>query len=143
MEPPERREPTPREADLQRQVTDLRASLQRQRADYERQLLDLRRRPDGIAQQVRDAETACRNMKGRISVLERKLLQAKHRIEDDTVRLSAAAQRREEAYKVLTVLVAAEGNAALSDAEYDARIDACVRIARTLLALEQSASSNG
>lgn len=53
-----------------------------------------------------------------------------------TERVTVGALRREEMIKVLTVLVAAEDNEKLSYEEYDARIDACVRRARTLLSLE-------
>jgi hypothetical protein len=53
-------------------------------------------------------------------------------------RVSVGALRREEMVKVLVVLVGAEDNEALSDEEYDARIDACVRRARTLLSLEKA-----
>lgn len=133
---PERRAPTPHEIDLQRQVKDLSASLQRQRAEHARQVADLQKRPAGLAQHVKDAEASCRRMRGEIGALERRLQEADRIVADYAARLNAAAQRREEAYRVLTVLVAAEDNASLSDAEYDARIDACVRRARTLLSLE-------
>lgn len=136
MDHAERREPTPRELDLQRQVNDLRAALKRQRDDSERQLTDLRKRPEGLSQHIRDSEAACRRMKGEIASAGRELADANRRTAELTARIAAGAQRRDEMIQVLVVLVGAEDNESLSEEEYNRRIDACVRRARTLLSLE-------
>lgn len=90
-------------------------------------------------EELRAMTQRCDTLRQNLDAANERIASLKARHEHYEGRIAAGAERRREMVVTLHALVTCENDGRLSDEAYDARMDAVVRKARTLVSLERAA----